>query len=247
MNAPVVILGAGSAIGRAAARRWALAGRDLVLCARDVEDTNRTARDLALRHGVEVAVSAFEAGKDAADPLWFQQLLARCGGRFEGVFLAYGAMNDEQVLRDDPQAAAILIDTNFTSALQILERFATVLEGEQRGFICAVSSVAGDRGRASNYVYGSTKAAMQTLLSGLRARLSRSGVRVIDVRPGFVDTRLTWGRPGVFFAASPDRVAQDVLRAIARDRAVVYTPFFWWAIMALIKFLPDFVFKRLPL
>lgn len=247
MNAPVVILGASSAIGRAAARRWAASGHDLVLCTRDVEDAHRTACDITLRYGVEATALAFEAHEDAADPFWFDQLQARCGGSFEGVFLAYGAMLDEDVARSDPQAAAVMIDTNFTSALQILERFAGVLERERRGFICAVSSVAGDRGRASNYVYGATKAGLQTLLSGMRARLSSSGVRVIDVRPGFVDTRLTWGRPGVFLAATPDRVAKDVLRAIDRDQAVVYTPAFWWVIMTVIRFLPDFIFKRLSL
>lgn len=247
MRAPVVIVGASSAIGRAAARRFAAAGHALVLCARDVDDADRTARDLALRHGVEATAMAFEASKDGLDPLWLDTLVAQAGGRLEGVVLAYGAMLDEDLLRADPEAAALLVATNFTSPLQLLERFAALFEAQRHGFLCAVSSVAGDRGRPSNYVYGATKAGLQTLLSGLRARLARAGVRVVDVRPGFVDTRLTWGRPGVFLAASPDRVARDMLRAIDRDRAVVYTPFFWWAIMRVIRLLPDRIFKRLSL
>ena len=247
MSRPVVILGASSAIGRALARRFAAEGHDLVLCARDVDDADRTARDLALRHDVEAIACAFEATKDAHDALWLGRLEARCHGGFAGVVLAYGAMTEEDALRSDARAAASLVEVNFTSALLILERFARVFEAQSEGFVCAVTSVAGDRGRASNYVYGATKAALQTLLSGLRARLARSGVTVVDVRPGFVDTRLTWGRPGVFLAASPDRVARDIVRGIERDRAVVYTPRFWWAIMALIRLLPDPIFKRLPL
>jgi len=247
MSAPVVILGASSAIGRAVARRFAADGRSLVLCARDVEDADRSARDLALRHEVEASAVAFDALEDAGDPAWLESLLKHAGGRIEGVVLAYGCMLDEAVVRSDPRAAAALVATNFTSALQLLERFAAVLERQGHGFVCAVTSVAGDRGRPGNYVYGATKAGLQTLLSGLRARLARAGVRVVDVRPGFVDTRLTWGRPGVFLAASPDRVARDTLRALARDRAVVYTPSFWWAIMAVIRWLPDRIFKRLSL
>ena len=107
--------------------------------------------------------------------------------------------------------------------------------------------MAGDRGRASNYLYGSTKAALSTFLSGLRARLAGSGVAVIDVRPGFVDSSLTFGRPGVFLAASPDRVARAILRAVRRRRSVVYTPFFWRWVMAAIRAIPEPLFQRLAL
>ena len=247
MNDPVVVLGATSAIGQAFARAVAARGKDVVLCARDEEEADRSARDLRVRYGVDAVTLGFEATKDAGAPLWLERLRARCGGGFEGVFLAYGAMFEEADARADAELAARMIATNFTSAAQVLERVATSLEGAGRGWICAVSSVAGDRGRPSNYLYGASKAGLQALLSGLRARLAKSGVRVVDVRPGFVDTQLTWGRPGIFLAARPERVARDALRAIDRDRAVVYTPFFWRAIMTVIRWLPDPVFKRLPL
>lgn len=247
MNAPVIVLGATSSIGQAFARAAAGRGKDVVLCARDEAEADRSARDLRLRFGVDAAALGFEAAKDAADPLFFERLKERCGGAFEGVFLAYGAMEDEPAARSDADAVARTFDTNLVSPAQLLERVARSLEAAGRGWICAVTSVAGDRGRASNYVYGASKAGLQTLLSGLRARLARSGVRVVDVRPGFVDTPLTWGRPGVFLAAPPSRVARDAMRAIDRDRAVVYTPFFWRAIMTVIRWLPDPIFKRLSL
>ncbi len=247
MNDPIVVLGATSAIGQAFARASAARGHDVVLCARDGAEARRSAEDLRVRFGVAADALEFEATKDAADPLFFARLRERCGGRFGGVFLAYGTMADEATARSDPAATARMIETNVTSTAQILERVASALEQEQQGWICAVSSVAGDRGRASNYVYGASKAALQTLLSGLRVRLASVGVRVVDVRPGFVDTPLTFGREGVFLAAPPERVAQDALRAIDRDRAVVYSPFFWRFIMTAIRWLPDFVFKRAPL
>jgi len=247
MNDPVVVLGATSAIGQAFARAVAARGKDVVLCARCEEEADRSARDLAVRHGVEAAAMGFEATKDAADPLWFDRLRARCGGGFEGVFVAHGAMFEEDEARRDPELTARMIETNFTSTAQVLERVAGDLETKRSGFVCVVSSVAGDRGRPSNYVYGASKAGLQALLQGLRARLAKAGVTVVDVRPGFVDTALTWGRPGIFLAARPERVARDALRAIERDRAVVYTPFFWRWIMLIIRWLPDPVFKRLSL
>jgi short-subunit dehydrogenase len=247
MRSPVVILGATSALGQAFARAAAARGKDVVLCARDEDEALRSARDLEVRFGVEAAALGFEAIEDSADPLWFARLCECCGGSFEGLFLAYGAMFEESEARADPELAARMITTNLTSPAQVLERAAARLESAGAGWICVVSSVAGDRGRASNYLYGASKAGLQALLSGLRARLASSGVRCVDVRPGFVDTPLTWGRPGVFLAASPERVARDALRAIDRDRAIVYTPYFWRAIMTVIRWLPDAVFKRLSL
>ncbi len=247
MNAPIVVLGATSAIGQAFARAAAARGSDVVLCARDVDEADRSARDLRLRFGVDAVAVGFEAAKDATDPLWFERLRECCQGRFVGVFVAYGVMADEASARADPETAARMFETNLTSVAQLLERVAAPLERDRHGWICVVTSVAGDRGRPSNYVYGASKAGLQALLSGLRARLAKAGVRVVDLRPGFVDTPLTWGRPGVLLAAPPERVARDALRAIDRDRAVAYTPFFWRAIMTAIRWLPDAIFKRLAL
>ena len=112
-------------------------------------------------------------------------------------------------------------------------------------FILAVTSVAGDRGRPSNAFYGSSKGALALYLSGVRSRLSRKGVRVLTVKPGFMDTRMTWGLPGLFAVASPERVAADALRGLRKNRAVVYSPGFWRWIMLIIRLIPDPIFRRL--
>ena len=111
----------------------------------------------------------------------------------------------------------------------------------------AVSSVAGDRGRQSNYLYGSTQGRPQRLRPGAANRLAKKGVHVLTVKPGFVDTAMTWGRPGMFLVASPDKVADDVFRAAGKRRDQIYTPWFWWGIMSIIKSIPERVFKRMKL
>jgi short-subunit dehydrogenase len=140
-----------------------------------------------------------------------------------------------------------MIDVNYSSAVSVLEQAAVHFEEKKRGFVCAITSVAGDRGRQSNYLYGSTKAALNTYLQGLRHRLSKSGVDVLTVKPGFVDTRMTWGLPGLFLVASPDKVAKDVCWAIRKRRNVTYTPWFWRGIMSIICAVPDFIFRRTKL
>jgi len=109
----------------------------------------------------------------------------------------------------------------------------------------ALGSVAGDRGRLKNYVYGAAKAGLHTYLQGLRARGVRSGVQVVTVKPGFVDTAMTWGLPGMFLVASPDAIAAACLSAVAKKRDVIYAPFFWWGIMTIIRHIPERIFKKL--
>ena len=136
---------------------------------------------------------------------------------------------------------------NYASVVSLFERLAPGFEARGTGFLCAVSSVAGDRGRQSNYLYGSTKAALTTFMDGLRVRLSKSGVCVTTVKPGFVDTPLTFGRPGIFLPGSPEGVARDIVRGIRRNRRTVYTPKMWALILFVIRNLPDFLFRRLSL
>ena len=108
-----------------------------------------------------------------------------------------------------------------------------------------VTSVAGDRGRFSNYVYGSAKAGFATYLSGLRNRLNRSGAHVVTVKPGFVDTSMTWGVEGMFLVAAPAAVAKSIAKAVEKKKNVIYTPGFWWFIMTIIKLVPERIFKKL--
>ena len=140
-----------------------------------------------------------------------------------------------------------LFRINLVSAAVILEQAADYFGRRGAGVIVALSSVAGDRGRQSNYLYGASKAGLTALLSGLRNRLHAKGVAVVTVKPGFVDTPMLYGRPlpASFLVASPDRVAADIVTAIERHRDVVYTPWYWRGIMAAIRLLPETLFKRL--
>jgi short-subunit dehydrogenase len=241
------VLGATSAIGRATARRFAAGGTDLVLVARSESELGRCASDLRVRTGVEVVERVFDALATDALEGWWQATEEAAPGGVQGVVLCWGDMPEQLDAQRELALARRMIDVNYTAAVVLFECAARGLEARGEGFLCALSSVAGDRGRASNYLYGSTKAALSTFLSGLRARLAASGVAVVDVRPGFVDSSLTFGRPGVFLAASPDRVAGAILRAVRRRRSVVYTPFFWRWVMAAIRAIPEPLFQRLAL
>lgn len=229
------------------AHRLAAAGFDLVLASRDDGELERHACDLAIRFGIRAQATAFDAMDFESHADLVTSAQAQTAGGVEGVFLGLGVMPDGKEVAANPEVARAAIETNFSAAVSLIERLVPHFESRGSGWICAVSSVAGDRGRASNYLYGATKAALSTYLEGLRVRLGRSGIHVVDVRPGFVDTGLTWGRSGVFRVASPERVARDAWRGIRRNRGVVYTPWFWRWIMAAIRWIPDPIFRRLDL
>jgi decaprenylphospho-beta-D-erythro-pentofuranosid-2-ulose 2-reductase len=139
------------------------------------------------------------------------------------------------------------MNANLTEAAMILEQFAAHFEARGSGFIVGVASVAGDRGRQSNYIYGASKAGFAAYLQGLRARMTKSGVRVLTVKPGFVDTKMTFGLPGLFLVASPESVGRTIHRAVLRERDVIYVPWFWRWILLIIRLIPERVFKRLSL
>ena len=240
----VALLGATSSIARAMAAQLAARGVELILAGRDLGELESTARDLTLRYGGVARVMAFEA-LDFGSHEDFVAALEAEG--IDGVVAVYGLMPDPLAARLEPVGIREMIDVNFASVVSLFERLASGFEARQSGFLCAIGSVAGDRGRASNYLYGSTKAALATYLDGLRVRLAKYGVSVVGVRPGFVDTPLTWGLPGVRGAASPERVARDVIRGIERNQRVVYTPALWRLIMFGVRAIPDPLFRRMSL
>jgi short-subunit dehydrogenase len=221
----------------------------VILAARDAHELRLAAADLRIRHGVGVAARHFDALDFDSHPAFFDDCAAHSPGGLAGVVLCHGYMAEQQEAQRDPALARRMIDTNFTSAVSVLEHAAAHFERRGRGFICAISSVAGDRGRQSNYLYGSSKGALTVYLQGLRNRMSRCGVPVTTVKPGFVDTGMTWGllEPGSPLVATRERVARDVYRAAARGKDVLYTPWFWRGIMAVITSIPERVFKRMKL
>lgn len=248
MRETALIVGATSGIGRALAHQLAREGLDLVLAGRDTFELERQAADLALRHGVRAHSETFEARAFDCHPGFVTRCLDHAGGSLAGVALCQGSMPTANPMPDAGfEPARQVIEVNYASVVSLLERLVPSFEAQGHGWICAITSVAGDRGRPSNYLYGSTKAAVSTYLAGLRARLARRGVHVLDVRPGFIDTGLTWGLPRLFLVASPERVARDIRRGIRRKRAVVYTPGFWRWIMRAIRSIPNQIFSRLEL
>jgi short-subunit dehydrogenase len=243
----VLVIGAGSGIGRALLRQLAAEGARLVVAGRRAEEMERLAADCRVRFGVEAAPESFDALDFDSHQAFIERCASRFEGGFDGVALCHGEMPDEADARADPHVARRMIDVNYTSAVSLLEAASRNLDQRRSGWILALGSVAGDRGRPGNAIYGSTKAALATYLSGLRSRMARNGIPVVTVKPGVVDTGMTWGLPDLPLAAAPERVARDAMRGVRRDRAVVYSPWFWAIIMRVIRWIPDRIFKRLDL
>jgi len=239
------ILGASSAIARAFAREAAARGADVVLAGRDDDDLRRTAADISVAYSVSARTATFDA-LDHAGHAALAATLADTQGVLN-VALLFGIMPEQAAMDADPTLAIACVDANTTGAISILHRLATVLEARHSGVIIGFGSVAGDRGRLKNYVYGASKSALHTYLAGLRNRLGRSGVHVMTVKPGFVDTAMTFGLPGMFLVAQPRDVARACLDSAAKKRDVIYVPWFWWGIMSIIRVIPERVFKRLSI
>ena len=240
-----LILGASSAIARAFARAAAARGANVILAGRDLADLARTAADIEISLGRSATVRNFDA-LDMAGHAALAADLATLPGTLN-IALMFGTMPEQADMDANPDLALSCITSSFTGAVSVLHRLAPLLEARGRGTIIGFGSVAGDRGRLKNYVYGSAKAGLHTYLAGLRNRLGRSGVHVMTVKPGFVDTAMTFGLPGLFLVASPEFVARACLDAAAKRRDVIYVPWFWWGIMMIIKHVPERVFKRLAI
>ena len=243
-----VIVGATSEIGRAVVRELAQAGGRFVVAGRDAEELDILAEDVRIRSGATMTALALDVAALDRHAEFLDACVAALG-TVDGIVVCQGFLADQDQAAGDWSLAERMITVNYTSAVSLVNRFAAYLSARGGGYICGISSVAGDRGRQSNYLYGSTKAAFSTYLDGLRNRHYRNGVAVITVKPGFVDTSMTWGmlNPRSPLVATPERVARDIARAIRKRKNVVYTPWFWAWIMLIIRLIPEPVFKRLSL
>ena len=243
----IFIVGATSAIAIACAREWAVKGARFFLVARNQERMEQVAADLTARGAASVAAHRLDI--DRLDD--HAAMLADCAAHMDSidiVLVASGTLPDQAACQRDPAVAVREFHTNALSLIALLTPIANRLEAQRHGTLAVISSVAGDRGRPSNYLYGSAKAALQAFLEGLRARLFKVGVHVVDIKPGFVATPMTAGLPlpGPL-VATPEKVAKDIVRGIERKKDVLYTPWFWWGIMLIIRNVPRFVFKRASL
>ena len=245
MSRPVMIIGATSGIGRAIASAYARKGHSLILCGRDETVLKNTARDIEIRFGV----SAIPIGLDVLDfsrhEVIMEQAQALTPDSIEGVIMCHGMMPDQRQVFGNAKALRELIDTNFASTVSLSEAVSRLLAPQGGGFICVITSVAADRGRPINHLYGATKAAVTTYLEGLRVRLAADQIAVINIKPGAIDTAMTWGMPGLRLMASAERVARDTIRGIEKNRPVVYSPRIYSIIMTLIRSIPDRIFKKM--
>lgn len=240
----LLILGANSDMAIACAKRYAQENYNLYLASRNVEECEKTAADLRLRYSVDVQALKFDSRDFASHSDFYAGLVIQPSG----VIVAVGAMHEQQNAQQDFTLAQDMIETNYSGVVSVLERIAADFEQRKTGFIVAISSVAGDRGRQSNYIYGSTKAALTAYLAGLRHRLITSGVSVLTVKPGFVATKMTAELDlPVKLTAQPEQVANAIFKGVKKKKSTIYVKPIWRLIMLIIIHLPNFIFHKTKL
>ena len=240
----VLIVGAKSDIARETARVYAKNGYNLYLAARNANELAEFKNDLEVRSNivvqtVELDLTAFDTHDSFYNSLSEKPL---------GVVVVAGYMTEQHKAEKEWSESLNTINVNYTGAVSLLNIVANDFEKEKRGFIVGVSSVAGDRGRKTNYIYGSAKAAFSAYLSGLRNRLFESGVSVLTVKPGFVNTKMTEGLDlPAKLTAQPTEVAEDIYKAQQTGKNTLYTKWIWRYIMLIITNIPEFIFKKLSI
>ncbi|ALM85289.1 SDR family oxidoreductase [Bordetella sp. N] len=244
MSLNILILGATSGIAQAVGRRYAGEQASFFLVARDQAKLDMVAADLRGRGAL--AVHTFAA--DALDYAALDRMCATAWSTFQTLdvaLIAHGTLPDQDRAQEDLDYAIHEFRANGESAIAAMGLMARRFEEQGRGVLAVIGSVAGDRGRGSNYLYGSAKAALDAYASGLRARLFKAGVHVLTIKPGFVATPMTANLDlPARLTAQPERVAEDIVRAVARRKDMLYTPGFWRLIMTIIKLVPNAIFKR---
>ena len=245
MPSKIVVLGATSKIAQEILRLAAAEGKELLLVARHPERLAVVAGDLAARGASRVEALASDLANIAAHPALVQEILARMPD-FDALLLAYGTLVDQGQAENSPDYALAELNTNFLSAASLLMRLAAPLASRRGGCIAVITSVAGDRARRSNYVYGTAKGALSLFAQGLRAKLYTAGVRVLTIKPGRVLTPMTAQMPGSGRFADPAAVARAIYREIEHgSREVLYVPGYWRWIMLVIRLIPEQIGKRL--
>ncbi len=242
----ILVLGATSGIAEATCRLWAARGDSLFLVGRNAEKLGAVAADLKTRGASYVGTAVADLDDTSKHP----ELLAHAVNALAGLdiaFLALGVLGDAAEAERSFTEAASILQTNFTAPASLLTWLANYCAQRHHGTLAVLSSVAGDRGRKSNYIYGSAKAGLSTFTDGLRNRLDREGVRVMTIKPGPVKTAMTEGMKGSSKFADVEAVAATLVREIDKGTAIVYVPGIWRIIMAVIRHVPDRIFKKLNL
>jgi hypothetical protein len=239
----IVIIGATSAIAEATARLYAQQGENLYLLARNEERLSTLAEDLKIRGASSVKIGQLDANDFELHSRIMKQVFEDLG-RVDVVLIAHGTLPDQKACEKSFRNALAELNTNAISTISLLTDIANRLEEQKSGAIAVITSVAGDRGRQSNYVYGAAKGMVSIFLQGLRNRLHKSHVQVLDIKPGFVDTPMTAEFKKGLLWTKPETVAINILSGIRKKKDVMYTPYFWRLIMLIIRNIPEAIFKR---
>lgn len=242
----VLLLGATSAIAQATGRLLAARGDRLFLVARDPARLEIVATDLALRSGSSIPRLAADLDRCDAHGAILDEARRALDG-LDTVIVAHGLLGDPEVTQRDWTAAMAVMQTNFLGPASLLTEAATRFEAQGSGVLVGISSVAGDRGRQSHYVYGAAKGGLSIFLAGLRNRLHSKGVSVVTIKPGFVDTPMTAHMQKGALFADPATIARGIVAAMDRRADVVYLPWFWRYVMLVVRLIPEALFKRLRL
>lgn len=242
--ATVLILGAASDMAIAIAEKFASEGCHIQLAARNVHRLEPMQSDLAIKYGSRVSIHEF----DALDFNSHQSFVVSLRPVPDVTICVFGLLADNEQAAEQWELASRILETNYTGAVSVLNAIAQLYKSRKEGTIVGIASVAGERGRQSNYLYGSAKAGFIAYLSGLRNRLYREQVHVVTVQPGFVYTKMTEDlKLPKLLTATPHEVAEGVYKAVRSKKNIVYVKWFWRWIMLIIKLIPEFLFKRLKL
>ncbi len=240
----VLVVGASSAIAHETARCFAADGAELFLVGRNADKLTDVQHDLEVRGASQVVTYTLDLNDLAQHEAMIDAAYEALGG-LDAALIAHGTLPDQTAVQASVEQTIQEFQTNCLSAISLLTILANRFEQQRRGCIAAISSVAGDRGRSSNYVYGAAKSALTTFLSGLRGRLEKSGVSVVTIKPGFVDTPMTAHVKKNPLFAKPGAVGNRIYKAMLKGQDVVYVPWFWRYVMLIIRVLPEPIFKKL--
>jgi short-subunit dehydrogenase len=242
----IIIIGATSSISYETAKLFASAGANLFLVARSSDHLEIIAADLRARGAGRVETYQLDVNEFEKHEMIFDAAI-NAFGTLDLLFIAHGTLSDQRACENDPSKTMQEFHTNLLSTVSLFTIAANIIEQQRKGMIAVISSVAGDRGRGSNYVYGAAKAGLSTFTSGLRNRLRKSGVHVLTIKPGQVDTPMTVSYKKTLTWTRPEVVAKDIITAMKKRDDVLYTPHYWRWIMLVIRTIPEPVFKRLKL
>ena len=240
----IAILGATSAIAHEAAKPFAQDNAEFFLVGRSQGKLEAIANDLKVRGAKRVDTYTDDLSDLDSHQALFDETVAKLES-IDVLLIAYGTLGNQPLAEQSVAEMLKEFNNNCTSVLSLLTLFANYFEQQKRGTLAVISSVAGDRGRQSNYVYGTAKAAVTAFLQGLRGRLAKSGVSVLTIKPGIIDTPMTANIKKGLLTANAKGVGEGIYKAIQQKKEVVYLPFFWRPIMLIVKSIPERVFKRL--